>query len=50
MDDILRDIKCHQVEDKLKEINNLHPSLQFTCERETSNSIAFLDVDLSFGR
>ncbi len=44
MDDILRDMKCHDVEDKLKEINNLHPSLQFTCERETNNSIAFLDM------
>ena len=44
MDDILRNIKSYHVEEKLQEINQLHPSLKFTCERETNNSIAFLDM------
>ena len=44
MDDILRDIKGHDIEDKVLEINELHPSLKFTHECETNSSIAFLDM------
>ena len=44
MDDILRDIKRHDIEDKVLEINELHPSLKFTHECETNSSIAFLDM------
>ena len=44
MDDILRDIKRPDIEDKVLEINDLHPSLKFTHEFETNSSIAFLDM------
>ena len=30
--------------DKLKEINNLHPALKFTIEREVDGAIPFLDM------
>ena len=33
MDDILRDIKCNEIDNKLAEINNLHPNLTFTIEK-----------------
>ena len=41
MDDVMRD---NNVDQKLTEIDNLHPSLQFTIERETNSSIPFLDM------
>ena len=41
MDDILRDIKKKQIDGKLNEINNLHPSLKFTVERKKDSSIPF---------
>ena len=41
MDDILQDIKREEIEDKLKEINNLHPALKFTIEREVDGAIPF---------
>ena len=44
MDDILREVKKSRTEDKLNEINSLHPSLKFTIEEENQNSIAFLDM------
>ena len=44
IDDILRDIKQHDIEDKVLEINKLHPSLKFTHECETNSSIAFLGM------
>ena len=44
MDDILRDIKRHDIRGKVLEINELHPSLKFTHECETNSSIAFLDM------
>ena len=46
MDDVLRDIKSHQIDNKLIEINRLHPSLKFTVERETDSSIPFLDMKI----
>ena len=44
MDDVMRDIDNNNVDQKLTEINCLHPSLQFTIERETNSSIPFLDM------
>ena len=44
MDDILRSIKEAEVERKLEEINNLHPSLKFTIERENEGTLPFLDM------
>jgi len=38
-----RSIK-YQIAEKLIEINNLHPSLKFTIERENDSSISFLDI------
>ena len=34
MDDVVRDIKTQQAEEKLAEINDLNPALKFTAERE----------------
>ena len=44
MDDTLREIKKSRTEEKLVQINNLHPSLKFTIKEETENSITFLDM------
>ena len=44
MDDIIRNIKRARIEAKLQEINNLHPNLKFTCEREVEGKIPFLDM------
>ena len=44
MDDILTDQKPDEVEDKLMVINELHPSLKFTMERENDGEIPFLDM------
>ena len=44
MDDIIRNIKRARIEGKLLEINNLHPNLKFTSEREVSGKIPFLDM------
>ena len=44
MDDILREIRKDHIDTKLEEINNLHPKLEFTVERETNMSIPFLDM------
>ena len=46
MDDILREIKCDQIDSKLTEINNLHPNLSFTIERENEGTLPFLDMQL----
>ena len=46
MDDIIRDIKKNQIDSKLDEINNLHPSPKFTVEREKNSSIPFLDMEI----
>ena len=44
MDDILREIKRGDAEQKLTEINALHPNLSFTIERETEGKLSFLDM------
>ena len=44
MDDIIRDIDPVCIDMKLDEINNLHPTLKFTIERENNNQIPFLDM------
>ena len=46
MDDILRNINHRAVETKLNEIKNFHPSLKFTIERESDQSLPFLDMKL----
>ena len=46
MDDIIRNIKRIDPEEKLATINNLHPSLKFTIEREENGSIPFLHMKI----
>ena len=46
MDDILRDIKRDEIDNKLAEINNLHPNLTFTIEKENDGKLPFLDMQL----
>jgi len=45
-DDILRNINKSSVHTKSSDIKNLHPSLKFTIEEETANSISFLDMKM----
>ena len=42
MDDIIRNIKSTEIDQKLTEINNLHRCLKFTTEREEESAIPFL--------
>lgn len=44
MDDYVRDIKPESINEKLKQINGLHPSLKFTMEIEDNGSLPFLDT------
>ena len=44
MDDHLRNIKANKVQEKLVQINSLHPSLKFTMEGEHDSSLPFLDM------
>ena len=44
MDDIIREIRREKIEEKLVEINNYHPNLKFTMEKEQNGSIPFLDM------
>ena len=46
MDDILRDIKRDEIDNKLAEIKNLHPNLTFTIEKENDGKLPFLDMQL----
>jgi len=46
MDDIIQNINRDVIETKLNEINNYHPCLQFTIEREKDQSLPFLDIKL----
>ncbi|XP_057302874.1 uncharacterized protein LOC130637039 [Hydractinia symbiolongicarpus] len=46
MDDIIRNINKDKIQEKLNEINNIHPSLKFTIERENNREIAFLDMSI----
>ena len=47
MDDILQEMKSSNIENKLVKINNLHPSLTFTMEKQTDGMIPFLDMKIS---
>ena len=47
MDDILRDINKNDIDQKLEELNSIHPSLSFTVERETIGTIPFLDMKIT---
>ena len=44
MDDIIRSISRNRIETKLNEINNIHPSLNFTIETEVDGALPFLDM------
>ena len=44
MDDVITICDKDKVDSKLRELNNLHPSLQFTVETENNNCIPFLDM------
>ena len=44
IDDILRTIKESLIENKLSEINLLHPNLKFTLEVEQNGKLPFLDI------
>ena len=44
MDDIIREIKKVLLTEMLETINNLHPKLKFTVEREVDGKISFLDM------
>ena len=46
MDDVFKKEKSVKVEDKLDEINTLHPSLTFTCEREKEGKLSHLDMEV----
>ena len=46
MDDILCECKAGDVDAKLAEANQLHPSLKFTIEREINCEIPFLDMKI----
>ena len=48
MDDILRDIKTEEAEQKLSQLNSLHPNLAFTIEREREGKLPFLDMLLIY--
>ena len=47
MDDILRDINKNDIDQKLEELNSLHPLQSFTVERETNGTIPFLDMKIT---
>ena len=44
MDDIIRSINKHVIDSKLREINNFHPCLKFTIEKEVNGELPFLDM------
>ena len=46
MDDILREIDRNRAQEKLTEINDLHPALKFTIEREQNSTLPFLDMSI----
>ena len=46
MDDILKEEKKDNIEQKLEEINNLHPNLKFTLEREKDGELPVLDMKI----
>ena len=46
MDDVICISKIDNIDMKLDEINTLHPSLQFTVEKEVNNCLPFLDMNI----
>lgn len=46
MDDIIREIERAKIQEKLSEINQLHPKLKFTIEIEENGKLAFLDIEI----
>ena len=46
MDDILKEEKKENIEQKLDEINKLHPNLKFTLEREKNGELPVLDMKI----
>ena len=44
MDDIIRSIKRHEIDSILRAINEMHPMLQLTIEREIDGHLVFLDI------
>ena len=46
MDDILKDHKTDNIEQKLQDINSLHSSLTFTLEKEKDGLLLMLDMKI----
>ena len=46
MDDVIQDLKASECQEKLKEINSLHPNLKFTMERESNHELPVLDMKI----
>ena len=44
VDDTFTFIKKGEVDNVMNELNNFHPNIKFTCEKETGDTISFLDV------
>ena len=47
MDAILRGIKEYRIDEKLQEINDYHPNLTFTIEKEKGAGLSFLGMKIS---
>ena len=50
MDDIICSAKSDDIDVRLDMVNNLHPNLHFTFEKENASSIAFLDMLITNNR
>ena len=46
MDDILKELNKSRAEEELRDINNLHPNLKFTLERENECQLPVLDMKI----
>ena len=46
MDDILKEVNREHVEQQLRDINQLHPNLKFTLERENEEQLPVLDMKI----
>ena len=44
MDDVIRSIKQHLIDEKMVVINNIHNNLKFTVELEKEGKIAFISM------
>ena len=44
VDDILRSAKSADIDELLRNVNNLHRNLEFTVERQESGCLPFLDM------